>query len=189
MPRSRGGAAANQPRWLRVLLVVLAALVVLFAAWWWLGDPSSTTPTGSTAAWTAYAWPRAAPAVARLQVTPRAPGRHDRVMVRFTSPRATGVFGHERRSYRVRASSARPASACVNQRERFLPARPAGFRLRAALDPARGEGGPLGWCRGRFEASVRYIVEYACPAAGTCHPPEGFRRRSSIAARFSFVVR
>jgi hypothetical protein len=171
-----------------MLLIVMATLVALFAAWWWLGRVTSRTGAGSVVESTAYASLPAAPAVTRLKVSPSAPGRHERVAVAFTSRRATGVFGNQRRSYWVLAHSVRPASACVNNRDRVLPPRPAGYRLRALLDPARGDGGSLGWCEGRFKGTVRYSVDYACPASGTCQAPKGFRRHSSIAARFSFVV-
>ena len=187
MPRSGGAERSSVVA--RVLLIALAALVVLLAAWWWLGGASPSTATSSSAEWTAYAPLSAAPAVTRLKVSPSAPRRHDRVAVAFTSRRATGVFGQERRSYWVQAHSVRPRPACVNNRDRGPPARPAGYRLRALLDPARGDGGGLGWCRGRFKGTVRYSVDYACPATGTCQPPKGFTRRSAIAARFTFVVR
>jgi hypothetical protein len=172
-----------------MLLVALAALVVLVLLWWWLGNLSSTGAAGSAVGWTRYAPQTAGHAVTRLELSPAAPHRHDRVAVAFISRRATGVFGEERRSYALHAHSVRPASACVNNRDRYLPARPAGYRLRGTLDPARGDGGGLGWCRGRVEGTVRYSVGYACPATGTCEPPRGFRRWSRIAARFSFVVR
>jgi hypothetical protein len=178
--------AEKHPRLLRVLLIALAATVALLAAWWWLGSASST---GGSTGWTAYAPSSAAPAVTDLEVSPSAPRRHDRVAVGFTSRRATGVFGKQRRSYVVQAHSVRPASACVNNRDRALPPRPAGYRLRTRLDPARGDGGELGWCRGRFTGTVRYSIGYACPASGTCQSPKSFRRRSSVTARFSFVVR
>ena len=42
---------------------------------------------------------------------------------------------------------------------------------------------------GESSGTVRYVVGYACPASGTCRAPDDFRRRSSVAARFSFVVR
>jgi hypothetical protein len=170
------------------MLIVLAALVALFAAWWWLGRVSSTTATSSVE-WTAYGPRLAAPTVTRLKVSPPAPRRHDRIAVSFTSGRSTGVFGSQRRYYWIQAHSVRPASACVNNRDRGPPSRPAGYRLQALLDPARGDGGVLGWCRGRFKGTMRYSVDYACPASGTCQPPKGFARRSRVTARFSFTVR
>jgi hypothetical protein len=138
---------------------------------------------------TAYARLPAAPIVTRLRVSPSSPSRHDRVSVSFRSRRATGHFGRERRSYTIQAWSVHPASGCVNNRERVLAARPAGYRLRGRLDPARGEGGSLGWCRGRFSGKVIFSVRYACPAKGRCRPPKGFRQHRVVAARFSITVR
>jgi len=107
----------------------------------------------------------------------------------MTSRRSTGVFGRTRRTYIAEAHSVRGASGCVNNRDRTFPARPAGTRVRAALDPARGEGGPEGWCRGVFRGTVSYVEAFACPPAGTCHPPYGFPTRTLLVARFSFRVR
>jgi hypothetical protein len=45
--------------------------------------------------------------------------------------------------------------------------------VRAVLDPARGEGGPEGWCPGLFRGTVTYF--------------EGFARKR-VVARFSFRV-
>lgn len=126
------------------------------------------------------------PAVA---VVPTTGGKHMRFIVRFTSHRATGVFGKARRSYKVEAHAVRPAVACVNNRDRVLPGRPAGTRMRATLDPARGEGGPAGWCRGTFRGTVTYSEGYACPPKGRCRPPKGFLGRTRVFARFSFRVR
>jgi hypothetical protein len=123
-----------------------------------------------------------------LTVSPSVGGRHDRFTVAMTSRHATGVAGRTRRSYTVEAHAVRPASGCVNNRDRRFPDRPAGTRLRAQLDPARGEGGPEGWCRGRFRGTVTYSEAFACPLKGVCHPPHGFPTRTRIVARFSFRV-
>jgi hypothetical protein len=61
-------------------------------------------------------------------------------------------------------------------------------RVRAVLDPARGEGGELGWCAGLFRGTVTYFEGFACPPKGTCHPPHGFPTRKRVVARFSFRV-
>ncbi len=82
-----------------------------------------------------------------------------------------------------------PASGCVNNRDRVFAERRAGARVRAVLDPARGEGGPEGWCRGRFRGTVTYTEAFACPPAGRCRPPRGFPTREVVVARFSFRVR
>ena len=165
------------PRWVRVLLVALSTLVVIAAAWWWLGAPASTTAVGGTA----YAGPPDAPAVTQLDVSPTAARPRERVAVSFRSRRATGVFGAQRRSYMVRAGSSVARSACVTNRDRVLDARPAGYRLRAVLDPARGDGGPLGWCPGAYRGTVTYVVDRGCPAATGC-------RRAHVVARFRFTV-
>ena len=107
----------------------------------------------------------------------------------ITSRQATGVFGQTRRSYVAEAHAAHPASGCVNNRKRIFGEHRAGARIRAVLDPARGEGGPEGWCRGRFRGTVTYTEAFACPPAGRCRPPRGFPMRRVVVARFSFRVR
>jgi hypothetical protein len=77
----------------------------------------------------------------------------------------------------------------VNNRDRVFATARAGARVRAVLDPARGEGGPEGWCRGRFRGTVTYTEAFACPPAGRCRPPRGFPTRRVVVARFSFRVR
>jgi hypothetical protein len=77
----------------------------------------------------------------------------------------------------------------VNNRDRTFPVRAAGASVRAVLDPARGEGGPEGWCRGAFRATVTYTEAFACPPNGACHPPHGFPTRTVLVARLSFRVR
>ena len=61
--------------------------------------------------------------------------------------------------------------------------------MRATLDPRRGEGGELGWCRGLFRGTITYHEAFACPASGTCRPPQGFPNRAETVARFAFRVR
>ena len=122
-------------------------------------------------------------------VSPTTGGKHRSFIVRFTSHRATGVFGDTRRSYTVEAHAARPRIACVNNRESYLPGRPAGTPMRAVLDPARGDGGSSGWCLGNFRGKVIYSEDYACPSKGPCRPPKGFPTQSRVLARFSFRVR
>jgi hypothetical protein len=122
-------------------------------------------------------------------VSPITGGNHVRFTVRFTGRWATGVFGKLRRSYIVEAHAVRPAVACVNDRDWISPGRPAGTRMRATLDPARGDGGSSGWCRGVFRGTVTYYQGYACPAKGQCRPPTSFRSRTRLVARFSFRVR
>ena len=124
-----------------------------------------------------------------VTVSPTTGGKHVRFTVRFTGHRATGVFGKTRRSYIVEAHAVRPAIDCVNNRESYPPPRPAGTRMHATLDPARGEGGPEGWCRGVFRGTVKYSEGFACPPRGRCRPPKGFPSRTRLIARFSFRVR
>lgn len=124
-----------------------------------------------------------------VTVSPTTGGKHVNFIVRFTSHRATGVFGKTRRSYSVEANAVRPAVACVNNRGSSLPARPAGTRMRATLNPARGDGGSSGWCRGTFRGTVTYSEAYACPPKGRCRVPKGFPHRTRVIARFSFRVR
>ena len=101
----------------------------------------------------------------------------------------TGVNGKTRRNYTLAAQADTPASGCVNERDRQFADRPAGMQVRAALDPARGEGGAEGWCPGRYEGTVTYFEGFACPSEGRCHIPDGFPTRTEIVARFSFRVR
>ena len=75
-----------------------------------------------------------------VTVSPSAGGRHDRFAVAITSRHATGVFGSTRRSYVAEAHAVHPASGCVNNHDRVFADRRAGARVRAVLDPARGEG-------------------------------------------------
>src|SRR6202042_2756150 len=105
----------------------------------------------------------AAPGSVAAVVSPAVAGKHDRVRVTITRTRATGVFDDTRRSYTVEAHAVHPRSDCVNNRDRMFADGPAGRRVRAVLDPARGEGGPEGWCRGRFRGTVRFVEGYACP--------------------------
>jgi hypothetical protein len=123
-----------------------------------------------------------------LTVSPSAGGSHNRFAVRITTRHATGVTGKTRRTYMAEAHAVRPASGCVNNRDRVFPDAAAGTRVRAVLDPARGEGGPEGWCPGLFHGTVTYFEGFACPPKGTCHPPHGFPTRKLVVARFSFRV-
>jgi len=82
----------------------------------------------------------------------------------------------------------RAAGGCVNSRDGRFPASGAGERVKAALDPLHGEGGPAGWCRGRYRGTVTYFEGFACPDRGTCHVPPGFPTRTKVVARFAFVV-
>jgi hypothetical protein len=124
-----------------------------------------------------------------VTVSPSAGGRHERFAVAITSRHATGVFGSTRRGYGAEAHAVHPASACVNDRDRLFGEHRAGARIRAVLDPARGEGGPQGRCRGRFRGTVTYTEAFVCPPAGRCRPPRGFPTRTVVVARFSFRVR
>jgi hypothetical protein len=124
-----------------------------------------------------------------LGVSPSTGRTHDRFTVAITTRRRAGVVGDTRSAYVVEAHAARPASDCVNNSDRVFPDGPGGRRARAKLDPARGEGGPLGWCRGRFLGTVTYFEGFACPPTGTCRPPPGVPKRRHVVARFSFRVR
>ena len=130
-----------------------------------------------------------AAAFAAVAIVPSVGGRHDRFTAAITSGHATGVFGKTRRSYIAEAHAVHPASGCVNNRDRVFAQARAGARVRAVLELARGEGGPQGWCRGRFRGSVTYIEAFACPPVGRCHPPRGFPAREVVVARLRFRVR
>ncbi len=125
----------------------------------------------------------------QLRLAASVTGKHKRVVVTITARQATGVFGKVRRSYDLAAQRVQPQSDCVNNRSSGFPDSSAGSRVQAALDPARGDGGPEGWCPGLYEGTVTYTVGFACPAQGACHPPTGFPHRSAIVARFAYHVR
>lgn len=116
-------------------------------------------------------------------------GPHDRLVASIVNRRTTGVRGKRITNYTLAGRAVRPAVACVNNRDRQFPYAPQGERVRAKLDPARGEGGPEGWCPGRYRGTVTYFSGFACPPSGTCHPPKGFPTRQRVVARFSFRVR
>jgi hypothetical protein len=116
-------------------------------------------------------------------------GKHDRFTVNITTRRTTGVRGQTRTNYSVTAKAVHAGIACVNDRDQRFPDARAGTHVRATLDPARGKGGPEGWCRGVFRGAVTYFEGYACPPKGTCHVPPGFPTRTVIVGRFSFRVR
>ena len=147
---------------------LLAAVAVVLAACGWGGDLPSPRPH---------------------VVSPSAGGRHERFTVALTSKHATGLVGKAQHHYVAEAHAVQPAVACVNNRDRVFAPRPAGARLTATLDPARGEGGPEGWCPGLFRGTVTYTEAFACPAKGTCHPPRDFPERTQVVARFTFRVR
>jgi hypothetical protein len=163
--------------------VLLAAIAMAGAACGHGGDSDPPTATGSVRA----ERPAAVGRRLSLSVSPSVGRKHDRFKVAITSRHATGVFGKIRRAYTVEARAVRPDVACVNDRARRLPDRAANTRQQADLDPARGKGGPLGWCRGRFHGTVTYTEGFACPPTGTCRPE--FPTRSHVVARFSFRVR
>jgi hypothetical protein len=127
--------------------------------------------------------------IVHVTVAPVSGARHSRLVVRITTRRATGVLGRTRRSYVADVHAAKPASGCVNNRDRAFADRPAGVRVRAVLDPARGEGADRGWCQGRFRGTITYSEGFACPPKGTCHPPRGFPARAQVVARFTVRVR
>ena len=168
--------------------VVLATATVTAAACGGGSDSASRTHARTTGAPKPIAV-ALRPNISSPAVSPSTGGKPDRITIALTSEHATGVSGKTRRSYFVEAHAVRPAAACVNSRDRAFAARPAGACVQATLDPARGEGRPQGWCPGRFEGTVTYSEAFACPLAGTCHPPGDFPTRSQLVGRFSFRVR
>lgn len=124
-----------------------------------------------------------------LRVARSVTGIHDRIVVTITAGHTTGVFGKVRRGYSMEAQSVRPQVACVNNRSGYFPNTAIGGRVRAALDPAQGDGGPLGWCPGLYRGTVSFIEGFNCASVeGSCLPPAGFPHRSVIVARFSYRV-
>lgn len=172
----------------RVPAVLAATAALCTGASWAMPDRAARADAGPAAAPQAVGQVAAAPRL-RLAVSPATGHRHDRFTVAITSRHATGDFGRTRRSYFAQARAVRPASACVNDRDAVFPSRPAGTRMRVRLDPARGKGGKLGWCRGRFRGRVIYTAGYACPDDGPCDPPRGFPHERRVVGRFTFRVR
>ena len=80
-------------------------------------------------------------------------------------------------------------SGCVQNRDSSVGVGRRGQPVTARLDPARGEGGELGWCTGRFRGKLAYDDDFACPATGVCEPPGGFEGLSRVVARFRFVIK
>jgi hypothetical protein len=115
-------------------------------------------------------------------------GAHERIPVTFTARAATGVQGRTIRHYTAEAHTSHPAAGCVNRRDGRFPASAAGRQVETVLDLAHGEGGPEGWCTGRYRGTITYFEGFACPARGTCRVPPGFPTRTKVVARFSFVV-
>jgi hypothetical protein len=115
-------------------------------------------------------------------------GIHERIPVTLTAREPTGVRGRTIRHYTAEAHAVRSAGGCVSSRDGRFPESAAGAHITAALDPLRGEGGPEGWCTGRYRGTITYFEGFACPARGTCHVPSGFPTRTKVVARFAFVV-
>ena len=72
-------------------------------------------------------------------------GVHERIPIAFTTRAPTGVRGQTIRNYTAEAHAVRSAIGCVNSRDGRFPGSAAGERVKAALDPLRGEGVPEGW--------------------------------------------
>lgn len=146
-------------------------------------DPSAEPARPQTAASKA----RSA-ATTATSVMPRAGGRHQGFVVTIVTRHATGDAGELRRQYIASAHAVRARSGCVNNRDRAFPNADPGTRIMATLDPARGEGGPEGWCPGRYVGTVTYTSAYACPDRGVCRPPRSVPTHSTVVGRFSFRV-
>lgn len=97
--------------------------------------------------------------------------------------------GQTQRGYTATAQAVPAQSGCVQEQDADFPDATPGARVRVALDPARGKGGPEGWCPGRFRGIVTAYETFLCPSEGSCRPPPGIRERSSVVGRFSFRVR
>lgn len=129
--------------------------------------------------------------VLRLPLAPRlspvAYGKHDRIILTMIAHRSAGVFGKTLRQYLVAANASHPRVACVNNREGSFTYSVAGIRVRAVLDPAKGDGGPQGWCPGLYHGTVSYVQGFNCGAIqGPCNVPAP---RAQIIARFDYRVR
>lgn len=132
--------------------------------------------------------PGAAGPQIRATVSPQGGASHKPFTVSITTRNATGVFGRSRRGYSAEARAVNRTGGCVTYRDRTFPSGAAARNVRATLDPRRGEGGELGWCRGLFRGTITYFEAFACPASGTCRPPQGFPNRAETVARFTFRV-
>lgn len=106
---------------------------------------------------------------AQIEPVVSAGARFDDVSVTITAPQRSG----RRRHYTAYANGIMPAAGCVNARDGRFPSADAGAAVSTTLSLSAGEGGPEGWCPGRY----RGTIEYSGP---------GFRSRI---ARFAFTVR
>ena len=146
-------------------------------------------PTERESAAVSSAGPSEASAAVTVTVLQAHGGKHDRFAAAITSRRTTGLKGKAISHYTLTGRAVRSLGGCVNEREDRFPDGPVGRRVIATLDPARGKGGPEGWCPGSYRGTVTYFEGFACPSTGTCRVPAGFSSRSQVVGRFSFRVR
>lgn len=122
------------------------------------------------------------------KVSPGNGQRFTPFVVSIETADSTGRRGNTRRTYRASVQAVKPRAACVNNRDMMFPLRAVGATASVALRPAGGEGGHLGWCRGTFRGTVKYVVGFACPSVGTCQAPSAVKRKVETVARFTFEV-
>jgi hypothetical protein len=124
-----------------------------------------------------------------MSVAPATGRRKTVVRVAFTSRARLGaVSGGRRRTYSLVARRRSGMSGCVQHRDASIDRGRRGQRVTGRIDPARGKGGHLGWCRGGFSGKVRYFDSFACPRSGRCQSPAGFEKLNRVVARFRFRI-
>lgn len=125
-----------------------------------------------------------------IDVSPRVGGRFARFRLRLLSPRRTGVFGAQRRSYTASAASVdrRQDGVCRSDGGARFPSAPSGDLVRATI-ALEGEGSPEGWCPGRYRGTITFNRAHACPARGACDVPADAPDVRRVVGRFTFRVR
>ena len=122
-------------------------------------------------------------------VAPHTGTRTSVVRVTFRSRVRLGATRDGRtRSYYVVAKRRPAMSGCVQHRYGWVGSGRRGRRVTARMDPTRGKGGHLGWCRGRYRGRIRYFDGYACPSEGECRAPRGFERIYRRVGTFRFAI-
>jgi hypothetical protein len=124
-----------------------------------------------------------------LTVVPRAGHRTSIIRIGFKTPIRIGTAaGNRRRGYFLVARRRGGMSGCVQQRDGFVRPGRAGQRVVGRINPARGKGGLLGWCRGEYRGKVRYYDLWACPDTEVCAEPDRFESIDQVVARFRFSI-
>jgi hypothetical protein len=152
-------------------------------------DDTSERPTLETRLTPSQSSERASRSAVEVSVAPATGRRMSVIRVSFESGVRLGATRDKRRrGYYVVAKRLKGMSGCVQHREAYVDRGRAGQRVVAAIDPRRGKGGDLGWCRGRFRGVLHYYDGFACPRTGRCRSPAGFEKLNRVVAKFRFRI-